>query len=186
MHFDATIRMAEQLCVVSGNSVVIDHHVIVVVTAEGDEPRKGNHHFFSVFENECKFCHVMSVEGAGVVPAMQMIRFESRRRSRKGDPSATAVACWARLRALGKGKRSGPLPGRNPATRSHPRRLKTQSVQRVQASAEVLVACPTRRDTGGSGQYLSAGDQHVSLLASVCGEVFAPRYPGSLFTLPAS
>ena len=60
-HLNATIRMGDQFGMMPGDAVVIDHHIVVILTTEGDEPGKGHLHLLSVFQNECQLCHEWSV-----------------------------------------------------------------------------------------------------------------------------
>jgi hypothetical protein len=57
-----------------GETVVIDHHVIVIATSESEALREGNDHFLSVFECKGKFGHDFLNVRAGVVPVSMSLR----------------------------------------------------------------------------------------------------------------
>ncbi len=54
---DAAVGIADEFGMVLGNTVVIDHHVVVVLAPEGDVLRQGDHDFLAIFENKSEFCH---------------------------------------------------------------------------------------------------------------------------------
>jgi hypothetical protein len=70
----AATGMGEDFGMLEGETVVIDHHVIVIATSESEALREGNDHFLSVFECKGKFGHDFLNVRAGVVPVSMSLR----------------------------------------------------------------------------------------------------------------